>query len=121
MVIELKKCIIQSQEAVLYIWSPRCKGKHCYSLDLLQAYCNKKKIDLFIVAEYYDLYLMNQKYNIDKPIFGIDTKFYKTDVTSQYLHKFVFDLTQQHQNYIGKFFRFQDGNFINSIESIDSL
>ncbi|MBK8487000.1 MAG: hypothetical protein WAU21_04160 [Chitinophagales bacterium] len=119
--IALKKCISQSSEALLYIWSPHCKGKYCYSFDLLQEYCTNKKLELFIVAEYYDYDLMNKNYIIDKPIFGIDTKHYHTQFTSQYRSKFIFDLTQQNQYFQGNFFYFQEGIFIKSVENLDSL
>lgn len=89
----LKTCINTAEKAVVYIWSPKCKSKNCYPLDLLQQKSNTGNINLFIVAEYYDSELMGLNYEIDRPIYGIDIDYYNSSLTSKYLPLFLKDLT----------------------------
>ena len=67
-------------------------SKVCIPLNVIQEICNKKNIQLYIVAEYYDLELMNKEYNISSPILGIDTDYYKTNLTSKYVKNFIKDI-----------------------------
>ncbi|GGW75501.1 hypothetical protein DFQ11_1254 [Winogradskyella epiphytica] len=116
---DLKKCLDKKQDVIVYIWGPKCKSKICYPLDILQEMCNENNIELYIVAEYYDVKLMEINYNIENPIFGINTKYYDSNLTSKYLTEFIKDLTLQ-DNIENRFFHFKQGNFINSFESIEN-
>lgn len=113
---ELKECINNLENALVYIWSPKCTGRFCYSIELIQ----KNDIDLFIVSEYYDSRAMQKFYKIDKPLFGIDTEFYKSNLTSIYLKKFIEDLTNQEIPKVN-FYKFKSGNLIKSFNSIDDV
>ena len=63
---------------------------------------------------------MELLYNIEKPIFGIDTKYYKTDLTAKYLSEFIYDLTSK-KEIKGNYIYFKDGNFYNSYESLELI
>jgi len=117
---DIKKCISTKKKSIVYIWGPKCKSKICFPLELLQQKCNTKKIDLYIIAEYYDNELMNFNYNINNPIFGIDTKFYKSDLTSTYLTKFIYELTSTNVKE-NRYLYFENGKFINSFNFIDEI
>ncbi len=118
--VELRKCAFNINDAVFYIWSPRCKGEFCYSINTLQKKCDAKNIELFVIAEYYDIELMQTNYAIEKPVFAVDTKYYKTDLTSNYRARFVFDLTGG-SNCTGRFIYLKNGLLIKSFNSIDLL
>lgn len=118
--VELKNCARQYENSIVYFWSPKCKGKLCYSLELLQNICNEKGIELFIVAEYYDSQLMKKYYNIKKPILGIDTKYYKTNKTSKYLSLFTYDLVSK-RDISQKFILLKKGVFEKSFSDIKEL
>lgn len=124
---EIKNCLSKYQNSVVYIWTPKCKGKYCYSLNLLQETCNQKGYELFIVAEYFDAYYMSKYYEITHPIIGIDVKFYKTNLTSKYLSKFIFELTDGKYKYDIKndsycnFLCFANGELKKTIMSIEEL
>lgn len=124
---EIKNYIKKFEQSLIYIWSPKCKSKFCYSLDLLQEICLQKEIELFIVAEYYDSKYMSKNYKILHPIIGIDTRYYKTNLTSKYLSNFIKDLIDEVDNitfkeiYNAQFFSFRNGKFENSFESIEDI
>lgn len=113
---EIKKCLNQGK-AVVYIWSAKCKSKLCYSPELLQQACDSKKVALFIVAEYYDAVAMNVHYNIQRPIYGIDVKYYRTNLTSEYIAKFLKDLSVD-INTPDRALYFEDGLFVKSYADI---
>lgn len=119
--IELKKCVVNTDNALIYIWGPKCNSPICYPLNLLQEICNENKIELYIVAEYYDAKLMNIKYNIKKPIFGINTNYYKTNLTDKYLPKFIQEITSSNMTIENRFLYYQGGKFINSFYSVEKL
>ncbi len=117
--VALKKCIGKS-DAIVYIWKPGCSGSHCYSLNLLQDKCNKIDKQLFIVAECYDTELMQLSYNIKRPILGIDTRYYNSNLTSKYLAGFLNDMTGN--GHMGsRVLYFKNGVFTQSSNSINSL
>lgn len=115
--LDLKKCISNNKSSLIYLWSPKCKSKICYPLEIIQTFCNSKNIDLYIVAEYYNLEQMEVNYSISKPIFGIDVNYYKTSLTKKYTKKFLDDLKSD-SNTLNRYFYFKNGSFIKSYDSM---
>jgi hypothetical protein len=118
--IQLQECMKSFDNAIVYVWAPKCKSKNCYPLNLLQQRCNTKNIELFIVAEYYDEELMNVNYNLQRPIFGIDIAYYSSDLTSRYLPGFIRDLTNENTEK-SRFYRFKNGRLITSFDFIEEM
>lgn len=118
---KIKNCLKQSKSAIVYIWKPKCSSKFCTPLEIVEEKCKLYNIDLFIVAEYYDLEMMSKNYKITRPILGIDTEYYKSNLTEKYLTNFVNDLTLKKHNNIGNFIHFKNGIYINNFESFDLL
>lgn len=118
--LELKKCLKNEKESLVYFWSPKCFSKVCISLNMAQEICSKKGIKLYIVAEYYDSELMNKKYDLETPIFGIDTKYYSTNLTEKYMKKFIIDIeaTKDQEN---RFLYYKNGEFFKNYENIEQL
>lgn len=116
----LRQCLKNFDAVILYRWSPRCKGEFCYSLNALQKECNNKNIELFIIAEYYDLELMTLTYNLKRPVLGIDTEYYKTNLTKKYWPKFLYDVTS-HEQIEERFIYLQKGVVMKSFDSLDEL
>ena len=117
----LKTCIEESKKtSLVYMWSPKCTGKFCPVLDLIQEQCNNKNIDLYVVAEYYDCNKMDKAYDLNNNIYAIDVKYYKSNFTSKYVSRFKFDLTLQ-KNIEHRFLMFEKGVFIKSYESFDQI
>lgn len=118
--IQLKECLNSKEESIIFIWSPNCQGSYCYSLNAIQEKCNLKNIELFVVADYYDYSKMKESYNLAHPILGIDTKYYKTNLTNKYMSKFYLGLTSK-EIISGKFLRFHRGEFQETFNLIDSI
>lgn len=120
---ELRKCLSVFNNSVVYIWSPKCKSKFCPSLDILQEKCNRKKIELFIVAETFDVNMLSQKHKSVKTLFGINTKYYKTNLTFKYRMKFIKDIEKNQKKDVtyNRLFYFKKGKFIKSVHEIEDL
>ncbi|WP_445722103.1 hypothetical protein [Flavobacterium sp.] len=117
---KILSCIKNDERALVYIWAPKCKNQYCFPLEVIQQKCNENDVKLYVVSEYYDLNLMEEKYNLENPIFGIDTEYYKTNLTDKYLKKFIFDLTRD-ENIYSRFYCFKNGVFKKSFDSIDTI
>jgi len=124
---ELKKCLSQNGITLVYIWSPRCNSAKCYPLFLLQDLCTQKNIELLVVAEYYDTQQMTKNHNLIRPIFGIDTKYYKSNLNTRYLNLFLRDLlievnhTTLKKIKYNNFFYFRNGIYVKSFNEIQEI
>lgn len=116
----LQSCLKEKEEIVVFIWKPDCHGAYCYSIRLLQQLCSEKNIALYVVAEYYDGARMSPDYGLERPIYGIDTKYYRTNLTRKYLTRFLTELIGTKERK-GNFLRFRQGVFTESFQSIDGL
>jgi len=116
----IMNCMNKQAKSIIYFWSPKCKSKVCYPIQAVQDACAKAKIPVFIVAEYYDVPQMSKEYNLERPIIGIDIKYYKTNFTDKYVTKFFRDVSINNAN-IQRFSYFENGIFIKSYDTIDSI
>lgn len=121
--IHLAKEIKSTPKVLVYKWSPKCKSQFCPSLNLLQQNCEAKGIELYIVAEYYDVAMMQKNYIIKRQLLAIDTKYYKSNLTGIYTKRFYNQLTNNNYNNqsSNRFFYFENGTFIKQIASINEL
>ena len=118
--IKVKECLRYLPTSLIYMWSPNCSSGYCYSLAAIQQKCKEKNIQLIVVAEYYDISKMNLKYNLDKCIFSIDTKYYRTNLTAMYREMFLYDLTGENNPYL-RFIQFENGILSRTFENVDSI
>lgn len=121
--IELNKCLSKHNNSVVYIWSPNCRSKFCPSLDILQKKCNDTQLELFIVSETFDVNMIQQKHKTIKMLFGINTEYYKTNLTSRYKPKFLKELEKANKkdNTFNRLFYFKNGEFIKSVFTIEDI
>jgi hypothetical protein len=108
--LQLKECLSNHDDAIVYIWDAHCTSKECYSPSLLQKYCDKKNVELYVVTEYYDGADLVQFYEINRPIFGIDTKYYKADFIEKYVARFEADLNAEDKE-TGRMLYFKKGEY----------
>lgn len=116
----LNDCIKTTKKALIYIWGSNCKSKICYPPEIVQSVCNSEKIQLFVVAEYYDNEAMIIDYAIERPIFGVDTKYYKSNLTDKYLTRFLNDLNIAKET-TNRYLYFEKGAFKQSYNSVYDL
>jgi hypothetical protein len=121
--LELNKLLKTVNNAVVYMWSPNCKSRFCPSLDILKRKCNEKQIELFVVAETFDINMLEQKHKTVKTLYGINTQYYKTNFTSWYRPKFIKDMQEaaEKENTFNRLFYFKNGQFIKSVLEIKEL
>lgn len=103
---KLEKCVT-SENTLIYLWGPNCTSKICYPLSSIEYLAFQNSLQLYIIAEYYDSEKMSYDYGVASPIIGIDTKYYQTSKTDDYLEKFLTDMgirrsDSNHRYYIGK-------------------
>ncbi len=117
---EVKNCITNFDNSLVYIWRARCHSSICISPAYLQRMCDEKGIELFVVAEYYDYPFMTLDYSLKRPIFGVDCDYYRTDRTKKYMKKFLSDLFEPNDDQLKNyFFLFKEGKMINSGKSVE--
>jgi hypothetical protein len=92
--VDLKRCLSGLNNALVYFWKSNCSSPMCYPIEVVQQKCNVQNVDLFVVAEYYDTYSMNNKYDVSRPVLGIDTRYYKSNMTKKYMSRFLQDLAE---------------------------
>lgn len=118
---QLKQCLSENKKALLYIWEPKCKSKFCYDLNTLQKRCDEAGFELYIIAEYYDSPLMGKKYELKRPILGIDTKYYHSNMTAKYTSRFFSDLMAEEEKSDKRLIYFEKGFFVKSVALFDEL
>lgn len=118
---DLRKCLAGLENAVVYIWNPNCTAKVCYSIELIQQKCKRANIDVFFISNYYDVQKMNLAYALERPIFGIDTQYYRSNLTKKYLSKFLSDLSGQKDVVSSKYYHFKYGNLVGAGMDVSDL
>lgn len=119
----LKKCLNNEQKSIVYVWGSKCKSKICYPLETIQNYCKKNGYSLFIISEYYDTDSMNTKYNLERNILAVDTKYYNTNLTTKYLSLFFKDVDYKliYNEIENRYLYFEKDKFVNDYNSIYEL
>jgi hypothetical protein len=89
----------------------------------LQRKCNEKQIELFVVAETFDINMLEQKHKTVKRLYGINTQYYKTNFTAWYRPKFLKDMQEaaEKDKTFNRLFYFKNGLFIKSVHEIENL
>ena len=120
---ELKKCLKAESKSLVYFWNPNCSAPVCVPPNYAQEYSNYNNLNLFIVAIYYEYNKMTVNYELVRPIFGVDTEYYSTNLTKRYLKKFREDLLEREwiEEEYPRFLLFQSDSLIASSESIETL
>lgn len=118
----LRNCISGKRD-VIYIWPPRCHSELCIPLNLLQRRCEDLNVNLYIVAQYYDLQEMNVKYNIEHALMAIDNRYYNTIFVTNQLQEFLSDLTEvKHiSDYQKMFYLFVNKEYVRSANRLSEL
>lgn len=116
---ELRSCIKEPLN-IIYLWQPNCSGSACISLNASQHIADSVGADLFVVAQYYDVDMMDLNHAIRHPILGIDTEYYGSDWTDKYLNAFLEDLLKK-KTEIGMFILFENGEFTGRFRRMEEL
>lgn len=115
--IQLQNCILKKEKTLVYIWSPNCNSEKCYSMELLQSYCEKNGFSFFVISEYYDMDKMKVEMLKLKqyPMFSINERYYKTRYCNKYFKLFIKDLLTnqifEEDDIYSNIFIFENGKF----------
>lgn len=116
---QLKECLNKNKKSIVYLWSPKCKSEVCFPLEIIQAFCSKNNLSLFIVSEYYDAEMMEIKYDLERNILAVDTKYYKTNLVSSYVNRFMKDVDEVLENKnLHRYLYFEGDRFVRDYRSI---
>lgn len=120
--LQLKKCLDNEDWALVYFWQPNCSSSVCISPTIAQSISDRNKIALYVVAEYYDVPKMSYPFTTKRPLFGMNTKHYGTDLQRNYIKLFYMDITGlKYSPESASFFLFRQGDYQGSYRTIDSL
>lgn len=123
----LLTCLQNTQKAIVYEWPYRCKSEFCYLPSVVQAWCKEKGVTFYLLAEYYNMYYMQQDYNLEHPILAIDHQYYGTNKVRKYFEQFYMELIGRKRDLKtewGRLCYFQEGEFqgfYKDLEEVDSL
>jgi hypothetical protein len=120
---ELKNCLRSEPKSLVYFWDPNCGAPFCVPPNFAQEYSTEKNLELFIVATYYDYSKMAINYDLVRPVFGVDTEFYRTNLTDRYMKRFREDLFNveliEEEN--PRFVLFQSDSLIATSQDLEEL
>jgi hypothetical protein len=116
---QLKECLNKNKKSIVYLWSPKCKSDVCFPLEIIQSFCSKNNLSLFIVSEYYDAEIMASKYTLERNILAVDTKYYKTNLVSSYVNRFMKDIDAGlERQIVHRYLYFEGDRFVRDYRSV---
>jgi len=65
---QLQSCLAKNDTTLVYDWGPDCSSDNCLLISAVQNYCNKKGYKFYVLAEYYDMEIMEGQNNSDLPM-----------------------------------------------------
>ena len=103
---------------VVYRWSPNCSANVCISISSCQEYCKSNNYKLAVIAEYYDIEIMDAQNVGDLPIFIPNHIYYKRYFANSLNNLFFKDLLNGDElsknDKYNRFYFFKAGKLIGS-------
>lgn len=92
---QLKECLKQHPESIVYTWAPHCQSEHCVPLSFFVTHCMEKGYYPIIVADYVEFPEVEMMNNTKKPVFVVDHLYYKEVKYNAANRAFMLDLTEK--------------------------
>lgn len=89
---QLRSCLSKNDTSVVYLWGPNCSSENCILISACQRYCTSKKYNLYVVADYYDMYKMQVQNASDFPMLIANHQYYKKEYANALNRRFKDDL-----------------------------
>lgn len=121
---QLNECLKQLDYTLIYIWGPLCKSQVCISPELFEQTANSLGVEYYIVLEYYEIKSITENYNISRPIFGVNCKYYRTNFVKSYITKFFNDVSNGESKYKydnGRFLIYKEDSLIKQVTNINDV
>jgi len=107
---------------LIYRWGPHCSAETCILISSCQEYCNSKNYELVVVAEYYDMEIMEGQNTADLPIFIPNHKYYGKYYANSLNKKFMGDLltdkNQVHDSVSGRYILLSRGEMVKQMKNL---
>lgn len=118
---DLKACLNDKGKCVLYLWNPTCN--YYDSPDIVEKFCQKNQYKLYVILQFYEFERVKNLTKFQGAFYGIDTKYYKSNLIKSYCKKFFKDIDQniKMEDMYNSFMYFENGKFIKSYESVYNL
>ena len=108
---ELTKCLNNIDKAIVYIWTPNCKGESCVSVGAVEDYCFANGFDLFVVCTDYSPEAIKIQRTPKRPFFSINHLYYGSKIFGEsHTSKFEKELINQ-ESREGRLLEFHNGKY----------
>ena len=108
---------------LIYRWGPHCSAEFCILISSCQEYCNSKNYELVVVAEYYDMEIMNGQNTADLPIFIPNHKYYGKYYANSLNKRFYEDLlankNQVYDSGNGRYILLSHGEMVKQMKNLN--
>jgi hypothetical protein len=84
----------QKAPCMIYLWSGRCTGAACISINAFKEYCTANKFNPIIVAEYFDYEMLSIQNQAPSEVYAINHWHYRTDYCNKYTKRFQSDFVK---------------------------
>lgn len=101
---------------LVYTWSPHCTSKSCILISAFQDYCDSKNYEMVVVADYYDMQMMNAQNNLDLPILIANHnyygKYYANGLNKRFIKDLLADSEKDYEPTGGRFLLLSKGKLV---------
>ncbi|MES2513804.1 MAG: hypothetical protein V4580_06640 [Bacteroidota bacterium] len=113
---QLKNCLAANDTSVVYLWGPRCSSVSCILISSCQDYCTQRSYKLYVVADYYDIEMMNAQNKANTPLLIANHIYYNRYYAGKLNSAFTSDLlngtTLRGREQYNRFLFFKGDEFI---------
>lgn len=124
---QLLNCLqVNNKASLVYIWDLNCKSDNCVNINYFLNFCKSKNIQPYIIIEYLVEKDLNYYKSLNTKLYSIDNKYYKTNLVSSYVNKFMNDITLTKPPIEDRYIYFKDNKTrtssgINNLFKIDTF
>lgn len=108
---------------LIYIWGPHCSAESCILISSCQEYCNSKNYEFAVVAEYYDIRIMNGQNTADLPIFIPNHKYYgkyyANSLNKKFMEDLLMDKNQVYDSGNGRYILLSRGEIVKRMKNLN--
>lgn len=91
---QLLNCLqVNNKASLVYIWDLNCKSDNCVNINYFLNFCKSKNIQPYIIVEYLLEEDLTYYHSLDTKLYTIDNKYYKTNLVTAYVNRFIKEIT----------------------------
>ncbi len=106
---QLLNCLqVNNKASLVYIWDLNCKSDNCVNINYFLNFCKSKNIQPYIIVEYLLEEDLTYYHSLDTKLYTIDNKYYKTNLVTAYVNRFIKEITLIKPNTGERYIYFKD-------------